>query len=267
MDNGLILSDLHVGADTGCCLPSVHVSIDDTFIDHTAFGIQKESYDRLSQVCDEAGRVSFVILNGDICHGHNYKERGKYCWTTDMRAQAVVAAETLLDTVNAKKNAKWWLTTSSGYHGGSNPSADELLVKELQTRGIDAKLNTEWALNINDMRIHCTHQVGVSSSVYWATAIARELLMEELHTGTWGSFDYVIRSHCHYFYQVSDGGTVGIITPAFMGRDAYIAKKGLRFNPHIGAVMLKIPEHGHKHDYHVWKWHFSGDHLIPEDTL
>jgi predicted phosphodiesterase len=220
MKRVLLVADLHTGS-----LFSPRSSPDNS--------IQRATYNKWKEMCKAVGPVDAVILNGDLCDGINYKSRGIGIWTSNIEEQ-IDEAVNLIQMIDTKK---YYGTQGSFYHVGDNLSSDRLVLKLL-----NGTFGDELAIKIEDVRFHCMHSVGVSSSawMYRTTPIAREMLMAELNKEEYGKFKAIIRSHAHYFCYAGFGSSFGMISPCWKGRDEFAKRRTLAFMPHLGYVLFTV---------------------------
>jgi hypothetical protein len=170
---------------------------------------------------------------GDLVDGFDIKGRGKGMWTTDINQQISTAAS-LLSMIRTDKYVG---VQGSYYHVGDNVSSDQSVLKELY--GVHGD---ELSLNVDGSRIHASHFVGVSSSgsSYRPTPIAREMMLASINQEEYGKYKLILRGHAHYYVRVSFSNSTGLICPCWTGRDAFVARQTLAFNPHLGYVLVTI---------------------------
>ncbi len=251
----LAVGDLHVGSYYGLAPPrfAVKDEVRGQAITIIANSAQRNLYGYWMDMCDtlcQEGRLDAVIVNGDVCEGQQYKQRGAGVWTTDIYQQADVAVDLLMEI----DTECYYVTAGSGYHSkGSQglPAVEEYIVSELIKRGRKAVFAPEMVLEIGGKRVHIAHKVGVTSSTgFRTTAIAKEIMTLAQHAGEdqYGPIDIVLRSHAHYFVSVKTENMVGVIIPGWKARDEFALMIGGTWCPHTGYVMLKWEG---KEDSHV----------------
>ena len=178
-----------------------------------------------------ANTVDIVVVNGECTDGPQYANRGRELWTADINEQCRGAAN-LLRELSFKKA---YITKGTPYHSGDNMNLDEVVADQ-----IGAWCGHELSLKVKDFRFHISHTIGVSSSYYRTTAIAREMLSSEVQKKEYGHYNGIIRSHAHYYVAVEYGGQWGLITPCWQGRTPYMVRKGLAMTPKLGYVIVDI---------------------------
>lgn len=234
MKKGLVISDLHAG--------SYYAPMPDTveIVDRTGEGVrfkpsgtQRELNKAWRSMCKQ--HYDFVLVNGDVCDGPQFKNMGKSVITTDLRVQAEMAIE-MLSQIDADE---FFFTMGSGYHSMEDRPLEQYVAEKMGgTYGDDLIIEVE------DVRIHASHNVPVSASSwqYRSTPLARDLLLLELNNSEWryGKIDMAIRSHAHYYVTVGFKRQTGIITPGWQVRTPFAVKRDLISPPDIGYVELFI---------------------------
>jgi hypothetical protein len=254
MKNTMVVNDFHVGSFYSICPPTVKVDTKDKNgkdfeVNYNARELQKEIYDRWERVCERSPPIDLLIVNGDMMDGPNYKGKGEGLWTNLIRVQCVVCAD-LLEMLPITKDTIIRMTYSSAYHSGHNPSGDEILYQELQARGYNnISLKYSQAIQVNDLRMHIGHKVGVSMND--TTALTKEIDWAISHRQDFGKIDCIFRGHAHVDAYVTKRNVHAWIVPGWKGRDEYVSSAGLRFDPCIGCLLLQIPEKGKEF---TWKW-------------
>ena len=241
----LAVGDMHVGSFYGLAPPTFHVEdeVRQEALWFEANRSQRRLYEYWKTMCEalEKENLDAVIVNGDICEGQQYKQRGAGVWTTDIYQQADVAVG-LLEMIPAET---FYITMGSGYHSRGaqgTPPIEKYIADRLRERGKKAYFASELLLDIGEKRFHIAHKVGVTGPTgYRTTAIAKELLTLMMHDDEtqYGDVDVALRSHAHYFVSIRMEGKTGAVIPGWKARDDFAMKIGGTWCPHIGYVMLR----------------------------
>jgi predicted phosphodiesterase len=241
----LIVGDLHVGKKQAIMPDEVYIDTEELERTITASPLQNRIFGKWEEMVDEVGKVDAVLCMGDICDGFNYRSHGTGLWTSDINLQVTVATE-LLSMI---KTNKYIGVQGSFYHVGDNMSSDRAVMESFA--GVFAD---ELSVNIGECRVHASHFVGVSSSgsAYRTTPIAREMMLASINSDDYGKFDLIVRGHAHYFVQVNFTRSKGIICPCWCGRDEFVARQTLAFNPHLGYVLVNVDGNDLSVDPHVF---------------
>ena len=236
---GLIINDLHVGSHWAIMPRTCVEVLGDEEIEHQPEKLQLELSDLWDDMKEEVGRIDFVIANGDLCEGPNYKEYGYGNWTTSLLTQVDAAAELLIG-LKAKKYA---VTQGSMYHTGSQITLDQQVAKAIDARtNAEVQYGPDIEVNIKDQyKIHACHRVGISQVFHYRTTpLARELLSARVNEEEYGKFDGIVRAHAHYYCYVEFGKSWGAIVPGWKMRDDFLRLRGLGYLPKLGWMMVEI---------------------------
>lgn len=246
--NVLAIGDMHVGSYYGLARPvfTVKDEVREQPITIHSNAAQRNLYSYWCDMADHMSQIPLdaVIVNGDVCEGQQYKQRGAGVWTTDIFQQADEAVELLLQL----RPDCFYITAGTGYHSKGThglPPIEEYIADKLRTNGRKAVFAPEMLLDIGGKRFHIAHKIGVTSSTgYRTTAIAKEIMTLLQHAGDdqYGKVDVALRSHAHYFTAVKTGDMVGVIIPGWKARDEFALMIGGTWCPHTGYVLLKWGE-------------------------
>jgi len=219
----LVLSDLHVG--------SLYALSPKPETPEQRY-ILKEWLEMCARV-----RPEYLIINGDIIEGTQRAEEGKSLQLSDVDKQIDAAVE----LVNRINYGKLLVTYGTRYHTDENLNGDQVFAKVIGANAHNYELSFKPAGV--DSILHFSHHVSVSFSSwqYRTTPIAKELVAALLNEKELYKYDGIIRSHAHYFVQVSFSA-FGIITPCWQGRTPYMISKGLSLIPKLGYVILESEE-------------------------
>jgi hypothetical protein len=228
----LIVSDMHVGKRVSLMPDEVYLDQHERKMRIESNSIQQKIYKKWNEMVDDVGKVDAVINLGDTCDGTNRKSSGTGLWTTDINLQMEVAK----DLLSMVKTNKYIGVQGSYYHVGDNLSSDRSIIN-----GLGGTFGDELAIVSEGKRIHASHDVGVSSSgyAYRTTPIAQQMMVSALNP-EYKNFALILRGHAHYYVRVSFANTTGLICPCWSGRDEFVARRSLAWNPHMGYVVLRI---------------------------
>lgn len=255
----LIIGDMHVGSEVAIMPESMSTMSTQKERARMVFAspLQMKILDKWYEMIDTEGTVDAIVANGDLVDGYHRKGNGLGCWTTDMDVQKM-GAQKLIKEIKLRNRGKIFGTQGSLYHTNENISVDKLVIEEL-----GGTFNEELALQDGKMRMHFSHKVGVSGSTwqYRSTPLAKEMVMNELNQMDFGRFDIIARSHAHYYCAVQFGNSLGIICPCWKGRDEFVQRIGLTYNPSIGYVVVEINNDG------SYSWSHNLMHLKGDDAI
>jgi hypothetical protein len=227
-DTVLVVNDLHCGSEVAI-MPKEVVGENQVY---KATSAQLRLLREWENIRDVIGRPDYVIANGDLVEGVNYKESGRGNWTNNIHTQ-VKAAVKLLTMLDARHYA---ISEGSGYHIGANPAYDQMVADEMPDK-YDVEYDIDMAMTIkkHKYRLHINHKVPVSTSPYFmSTPLAKELVASVMNQQDFGVFQGIIRAHLHHYFYVESGSRWGVIVPGWKGRDGYLKRKGLNYVPKVG---------------------------------
>jgi hypothetical protein len=262
MVKGLLIADTHIGSFVSLMPKSVIIK--NVGKGHTvilANPVQRKILRHWDKMCSE-GPYDFVVVNGDICEGPNYKQTGHGNWTNNIDVQIEVAVQ-LLKMIPCKK---FYITQGSPYHTGENMSSDQAVAKLLY----GAEFGDELSIYIKkeDYRIHVMHKIGVSTNMaYRGTPLSKEMMVSSLEADKFSTngqgFNLICRAHSHYFWHnASSAKHQGISLPCWKGRDSFVARRTLAFCPHVGYIVTDIKNGAASFDVNLLK--LRGKELIKE---
>ena len=230
----LVVSDMHIGKRVSLMPDEVYLDQHERKMRIESNTIQQKIYKKWNEMVDDVGKVDAVINLGDTCDGTNRKSSGTGLWTTDINLQMEVAK----DLLSMVKTNKYVGVQGSYYHVGDNLSSDRSIIN-----GLGGTFGDELAIISEGKRIHASHDVGVSSSgyAYRTTPIAQQMMVSALNP-EYKNFSVILRGHAHYYVRVSFANTTGLICPCWAGRDEFVARRSLAWNPHLGYVILRVSD-------------------------
>lgn len=237
---GLLISDVHSGSYFAPVHPDFTYEDDiyDMEMTLNLNKLQEKLFEHWTKMT-KGKHYDFVIVNGDVTDGANYKERGKYCWSTDPKHQ-IENARLLLSMIDTEQ---FYFTKGSNYHVNEGQISDELVSKEM-----DGKYSPTLNLYLKDerYRIHAQHYVNSSKSTwqYLTTPLARDMVLMHLNSSAkrYGDVNLVLRSHTHFFTGVFYSHQIGIVTPCWKAKDMFAIDHGLITPPDIGYVTVNIED-------------------------
>jgi len=249
----LMIGDIHMGSWFSPIMPGMRMvqETGNEFILDISASLQEKLWTWWNRMIENVGKVDLTVVNGDAIDGMQYRDRGKYVWTTDWREQAKWCAE-LLSTIKSKR---FYFTSGSGYHVGSNPQAEATVADIMRGMGYQTFHATDFFLKKHGRRIHFCHHINVSKS-NWQTRtsmLARELTLALLNEKHFGEFDGVVRSHAHYHIKTEFANKFAMILPAWQARTPFVAKNSLGWVSDIGYVVCTItPNREFEFEREVW---------------
>ena len=235
------------------------------------------------QLSDQLGLAYVETDSGDAVEGQGRKGAGVDCWSTSIMDQVGMAAE-LLKMWDARRI---YIVGGSKYHvqaGDTGLSAEELVAREIGAEewpnqghikpARRQRSGAHWFLTFDGVTVHVAHHVAMSRVFHYkGTPISREMLaaglndpmrrMWEEQYKTREDHDHapaqlveelrafkttiVVRAHCHYFWLVDAGGTMGLTLPCWKTADPYIMERDSLGYSHIGFVGMTF--HGGRFEY------------------
>lgn len=230
----VIVSDLHCGSVYGI-MPKKIILQDGTVIEGNKGQIKL--YKLWKQITERWKNPDVLICNGDMIEGASARQSGYENWSSDVMQQ-VDAATQLLKMWNADRV---FFTTGTPFH----TLVPEIRFEEILAGNFGSKLETQLSLNIEGHLVHCAHHIGVSTSFYRTTAIAKEMAMLLLNLKSLEDYEWTIRSHAHYFCHVEFGSHHGIVTPCWQLQTPYMARKSpYAMVPYLGCLRLGFDRDG-----------------------
>jgi len=242
----LVVGDLHVGHHLSIMpeetTETTNIGTKQT---HYANDLQLVFMKYWHRMIKESRKVDAVFNMGDNIEGANKKEYGLGLWTSSLRHQCEAAAQ-LLDQIRCSRH---YMVYGSNYHVGGNPYSEEVVADLLRYMGNKVVTGQDLLITLNPKaekaehyKAHLLHKVG--NTMYPATGINREMLLADVQKHELGHIRLLIRGHLHRYVQVRFGSSVGIISPCWKLRDAFITNLGLKGIPRCGWVLVKIKSNG-----------------------
>jgi hypothetical protein len=228
MDRTVIVADLHCGHTRGLTHPSY-------FNEHTN-EYQRWVFPRWEEFCRKYYNPDILVINGDSCDGPGVKNLGIECITTDLDAQAEMAAKTLRLILG--KRTKIYVLNGSGYHGGEAQASNvDMRVSE--------KLGAEFCkydlrLDYDKETIQFAHGAGGGGIMNPDAYLRRELLLAPINAQKTKTKmpTILIRSHMHQYTGIQRSYISGYVTPCWEFTTAFMEKKSANCTPDIGGLII-----------------------------
>lgn len=246
----VIASDMHVGSTTAMCSESPLITEQHT--EYKPNKLQEGILDIYHQALDELQikKPNLCVINGEPIDGANKKQLGNQSWTTNLADQAVDSIK-LLKRIKSKE---YLFVRGSGYHVQVDGTPIEQFIGEqmnaVKYRTLsDMKTHNAdfWAnVKVYGKKINFTHHIPYSKFfAYRATPLGKEMALMALDKDRHAKFDVIVRSHVHYFLQITTPNTTAFTTPAFKYPDGHLMRGGLGgVFPDMGLVELIIESNG-----------------------
>lgn len=164
--------------------------------------IQEYNWDLWKKMISKYKNVSYVIANGDIIDGKNYRGVGHVA-TTDPYQQIDMAAEFFRDF---SSGTEIHITRGTGYHCGDDTIAEELIADK-----IGCEYDDEIIKDIGGIRVFANHHSAHTKN----KAASIETKMKEVKGAQnyYGKIDLLVLSHNHIYTSVQMRGMTGVMTP------------------------------------------------------
>lgn len=232
----LVIGDLHVGSDVAVSPEEIKLDSGNVI---SANEIQLTILRQFQEMCDIAGKVDLLILNGDLVDGQNFVGRGKGILTTDMCKQVDTAVD-LISEINFRKVVG---CCGTPYHVDRNPNLDKMTIEKLGGVCLD-----EISIIVEQTRIYANHRTPVRmSGGHRSQSISTDMLMSELNAESFGKkVDVIFKSHAHYYLAYDNSKTLGFVCPCWKSRDEFAksSTSPFAFLPSLGFIMLDIETDG-----------------------
>ncbi len=268
------LADMHVGSAVGLALP------DETPNDCWR-KVRRAIYGAWERCVDRYGGPDVLIVNGDIVDGQNRKKAGACIWTTDLMAQADMAAELL----GKWKAGKIFVIRGSDYHvdaGNSGLNVEEIVARNIcaeeyphqEDVQVDRRNHSgaHWYITIEDVTFHVSHKISISRVFhYQSTPTARQMLQAQLnnqlrHEMGNAKIKIVLRAHAHYFNALAFSGSFGCVQPCWKALDEYMVANGpLDISPDLGLLQFIVD--GENYSYEKCLFHLSDVQKAPRSIV
>lgn len=241
MRRGVVVSDCHVGSFYGL-LPPGFVTFEGVpkILNAGQEYLWKCWIDFADRV--EAFRPDFVIVNGDVVDGLQYKSGGSELSLTNWKDQRDAAIKTLKVLRSVTRKAKWYFTQGTPYHTGHFGEAEEDIAEGMGGIPYPSVGSGKLCREVLKLEVEpkyyllAAHHVSLAS-VYTTTPLLKEVRAsskrEQLH----------IRSHGHHCTEVMEDGVRTVMSPCWQLQTRHARKPGpQRLMPDIGGLFIEINE-------------------------
>lgn len=234
--NILLISDLHVGSEWAI-FPKDFLTEGQNKIVLNAQ--QEELLKYWNQMQEDlCGIYDTVFLLGDLANGLSKKRFGKHQVVSDLNEQ-VKAAVQLLNPLCKGKHVVG--ISGSGYHMSADYEIDKHICDMLGGQFLGAVQNVK--IKSTDVVTNLAHGGG-AAPVYIGTKMAREILQSLVSTTLQKipEAQIICRAHHHTYAHLDLMKKHYLINPCWEGArlDTYSAPHYFRFQPDIGATLIKI---------------------------
>lgn len=239
MKRGVVISDTHCGSFYGL-LPPGFVTFEgvEKIINPGQQYLWECWLDFANRV--EAFEPHFVIVNGDVIDGLQFKSHGAELSLHNWKDQRDAAIKTLKVLRSVTRKAKWYFTQGTPYHTGHFGEAEEDIAEAMagvpySSFGTGKLCREVLKLEVESgFHLLAAHHVSLAS-VYTTTPLLKESRAsrgaEQLH----------IRSHGHHCTEVMEDGVRTVMSPCWQLQTRYARKGGpQRLIPDIGGLFIEI---------------------------
>ena len=243
----VIFSDIHVGSKVAICSDSPKIIDGEDYNPNKAQKALKKAWDL---ACSEiTQKPDIVVINGEPIDGANPKSQGSGIWSTNLVDQI---RDFKVIAKNIPSSKKMIFVRGSGYHvnqGATNLEevvAEEMKADRYRAYGGSGFTDYEANVEMNGKNFNFTHHVGFSAwEMYRTTSLAREMVKLHFMRRSKGYHtDVVVRSHVHYYVQVSYKHSTGFTTPAWKFPDGFMYRSGIPSLPDVGCVEVIVESNG-----------------------
>lgn len=252
----MFISDIHVGHYAGTTPPEWWLSLKNKNPRKHGFAIlQRKMWNWYINTVKNIGPVDYLIINGDSVEGNGSRTGGTELITTD-RAEQVRMAVAVINKVEVNKGI--FMFHGSAGHVGCEEDWEEFVADKLGCP-IFEKKHLDIKGVVFDIRHHCS---GSGKNNARNTALLNQFILnnEEYAAGTARLADIIIRSHRHFYTDVSGPrpNTRAFNTPGLQGPGSKYARKLDGYMPDVGFLTIEIGEDK--------SWNYN-THLMPYDMV
>lgn len=240
---GLVIADLHSGADTGLTHPNYDADRGSKKR-RSHYDMRRAMWDWYETTVTSLPRLDWMIINGDAIDGSGWRSGGTEQLNTDRDDQCEMA----VSAINVKKAPRIFMSYGTGYHTGDVEDWEDIIAREIKAE----KIGGEDTININGLLINYRHFVGSSSIPHGRhTAVAKEKLWNLLWSETeqFPKADVILRSHVHYHNYSGGASWLAMTTPCLQGHGGKFGGRKMSGTIDIGVVYFDVVS---KDDY-TWK--------------
>jgi len=261
---GIIISDLHCGANSGLTPPDyqytqVKRAKDPSIIKKNKLAsLQKEVWEWYIAKTKALGKIDFIFLNGDAIDGSGKIIAGAEQIDTDVNIQSAMAVQ-CMEALDLKKDGKIVMTYGSPYHTGKESDHEDNIAKAL-----NAKIGSHVWVDVNGCIFDLKHNIGRSTLPHAkGTSLAKEQLTSMMWAlkGLTPNTDVFIRSHIHYPFYVGDPSIpyLSMSTPAMQWGTRYGSRQ-CTGTVDMGFLYFEVNDKGE------YKWHYEIAKLTSQKT-
>ncbi len=219
----LVISDLHCGAITGLTPPKWQTN-----------AAQKTMYNIYKNWVKTQGPYDIVIVNGDAIDGTDRKGQGTECITTDRLEQVEIAYACIRES----KCDNVQIIAGTPYHTGEGEDFEKVLADNF-----NANFKGHGYYNIEGLEFNIKHKQSGSAMPHMKTGpLAREISQNRnwFLEGVEPKADVLIRSHTHYFTQVTSQDCIAFSTPGLQALGNKYGSRQCTSPIHFGLLVLEV---------------------------
>jgi len=239
----VIISDLHCGHNVGLTpSPWQYREVKDDITKRNKFAAVQEEmwkwYLKEIRLCNKYKKPDLLIVNGDCIDGSGKINAGTELITTDRHQQCEMA----IDCINRWDAKEIIMIYGTPFHAGKEEDWESIIAKK-----VGAKIGSHEWISVNNTTFDVKHKVGSSGVPHGRfTAIAKAALWSKLwsEVGLTPKADIIIRSHAHFYSEMRDRDTIGIITPALQGMGSKFGARQCEGLVDIGLVIIDLNNNG-----------------------
>jgi len=238
----VIVADTHFGSAYGLMPPNFQKSTGDLATLNQGQEYLWECWQHATKVLPR--KFDLLVLNGDLTHGQNPKEKARDLTEADPEWQQRAAYEALAPL--AERANKVYGTVGSEYHAGEAGAWEEQLCQRLGAVPDDWGHHArDWlGLNLEGVMQDIAHSQSVMTR-YRSTAGERDIQFEALIADMkeGGKSHLMIRSHIHTHFELFIEETLYLSTLAFQLQTRYARRHKMRqryIQKHIGIALVRL---------------------------
>ncbi|EHJ49523.1 hypothetical protein DFW101_3527 [Solidesulfovibrio carbinoliphilus subsp. oakridgensis] len=201
--------------------------------------MQRECWSWYERTIAALQPVDVLLVNGDMIDGKGSRSGGTELVTSDLRAQADIAAACIREV----KAGRIVCTHGTPYH----VSADGEDMEEIVADKVGASIGGHEWVDVNGCVFDAKHKVGSSQVPHGRhTAMARERLWNQLWAEQDGApkANVILRSHVHYFAFNGDADYLAMTLPALQGMGSKFGSRQCSGLVHYGLVHFDVADNG-----------------------
>ena len=209
--------------------------------------VQKELFKCWKELVKEWSRPDVLVLNGDIIDGIQASNAGVEVWTADLDEQ-LDAATQLIEMIKPRKT---YVVAGTNYHVSTKGRKQERTL----AANFGSKLYVDLPLDFEGHKMHFAHHIGRSAVFHYRTTpLAREMLIAKLNEHKTHRFEWLVRSHVHYFVQIRYGTHGAMTLPGWETPSPYAKKFSAMDIADIGGVRFIHTPNKKLLDFELKEW-------------